>query len=57
MKLTNGEPIMKVDLESFCVFIGFFLISVLVYVFAWYGCNSDSSISENNNELLYIFES
>ena len=48
---------MKMDLESFCVFLGFFLISMSVYAVVWMQCNSDSSKDRNNEDLLYIFES
>ncbi len=52
-----GEPIMKVDLESFLIFLGFFLISACVYLFVWYECNLDDKRNPNNEDLLYMFES
>jgi hypothetical protein len=57
MKLTDGEPIMKSNLESFCVFIGFFLILVLVYLFVWYECNSDDLKKDENREVFDTFVS
>jgi hypothetical protein len=57
MKLTDGEPIMKSNLESLCVFIGFFLILALVYLFVWYECNADDLKKDANREVFDTFVS
>lgn len=53
----KGIPTMKLDLHFCYAILCFFLITLSIYLFVLYECNSDNKRNSNNEDLLYIFES